>query len=311
MRHEEGKTSEGARDQIRLPAYAASGPPPPPRGRLPRSSMSRSSAHPAVIVLVICAIALPVLIGIVGIFAAILVPAVFRAREVEGTAACQQNLKQMGIILEIYSLEDAGSLYPPMSELIRIEPDSLYPDYMTNLDILRCPQDEGADPLGTDPDDPDVFRDAFNDSSYFYLGYRVRNEEEARVFVEACQAAKRSDAPFETALTEILATGPTPLPRLGATCAPEEEQGEIPVMFDLYPVHVHDSIAVLYLDGHVSRECLGSGFPPRNGSSTSCICWPRPVERGGHAPLRSARNQPTLREVHWAKPRHRMGETEG
>jgi prepilin-type N-terminal cleavage/methylation domain-containing protein/prepilin-type processing-associated H-X9-DG protein len=57
-------------------------------------------------------IELLVVIAIIGIFAAILLPALARARESARRASCANNLRQCGIALKMYASESAGR-YPP------------------------------------------------------------------------------------------------------------------------------------------------------------------------------------------------------
>ena len=99
-------------------------------------------------------IELLVVIAIIGILAAILLPALARARESARRSSCQNNLKQMGIVFKMYANESEGEKYPKMKVLncdaeiqpwnAVFEPDLIFPEYLTDLNVLICPSNAGG-----------------------------------------------------------------------------------------------------------------------------------------------------------------------
>lgn len=128
---------------------------------------------------------------IIGVLAAILLPALARATEAARRATCQSNLGQIGVALFLYADEDPNNRLPhrkiwgangALSTAMIFEPKSMIPEYITDPAILWCPSESMSASALEYFDRPGnrngrIDPEEIGDASYQYNGWLIMDSK--------------------------------------------------------------------------------------------------------------------------------------
>ena len=186
-------------------------------------------------------------------------------------SSCINNLKQLGLVFKMYSNESAGEMAPPLisrSGYLMWKKDDTYPEYMVDPSVLVCPAEtEKEQQVNALADFNEKVPYCLDNSSYWYLGYAIPNEETGLAFVEAYKKQAETGDGFENDLQDAngkvilrLREGIEKLVNTEGMDMSKSITSQLPLIVER-PGHHPGKINVIYVDGHAETLDYPGEFP--------------------------------------------------
>jgi prepilin-type processing-associated H-X9-DG protein len=223
------------------------------------------------------------IVAVVGILAAVLLPAGPVAREAARRASSANNLKQIGLVLKMYANENNGKFPPlaPYKGVWMLDLERLYPEYLTDPAVLVNPDlpdageivDQLSKLLAETPVDWEEVT-VLAARSYTYTNWTVQEDSEVKDlragYMQLARADYDNDLEVGDRTFYRLREGIERffITEINNPAGSAMAQSDIPVMFEAIQeetprrlFHKPPDYNVLYMDGHVELLEYGERFP--------------------------------------------------
>lgn len=186
-------------------------------------------------------------------------------------ASCANHLKQLGLVMKMFANESRGELFPKANRL-RFAIEEIYPEYLSDPNVLMCPTDDAEPEEGLTSDENVQWH--FEHSRYWYINHVVTDEVQGQAYLAAYRkVVEEGDGDVNVNLDDTTGTETRKIHRLREGVErflitdindPGQSavmQSTIPVLIERPGTHEPDGGNVLFMDGHVEYIKYPGKFP--------------------------------------------------